>query len=36
MPAPADFEHLVQPDNNGPSNGLSNGNAETDNYEDAD
>jgi len=37
MPAPAEFEHLIQPNNNGHSNGLTNGgSADTDNYEDAD
>ena len=36
MPAPAEFEHLVQPEGDAPSNGLTNGSAETDNYEDAD
>ena len=36
MPAPAEFEQLVQPGDDAPSNGLTNGSAETDHYEDAD
>lgn len=37
MPAPAEFEHLVQPDNDGHTNGYSDGgNPDTDKYEDAD
>ena len=36
MPAPAEFEQLVQPGDDALSNGLTNGSAETDHYEDAD